>query len=107
MAETKKLYHEDAYQVEFDARVVERREIEGRPAIVLDRTAFYPEAGCQSSDRGTLGNVAVVDVVDEAGTIVHVLAAPVEADQPCAITATYGKGKPPLVGTLTIAVVPR
>jgi alanyl-tRNA synthetase len=80
MAETKKLYHEDAYLVEFDARVVERREIEGRPAIVLDRTAFYPEAGGQSSDRGTLDGVAVVDVVDEEGIIVHVLAAPIEAD---------------------------
>ncbi len=80
MAETKKLYHEDAYLMEFDARVVERRELEGRPAVVLDRTAFYPEAGGQSSDRGTLDGVAVVDVVDDEGIIVHVLAAPVGAE---------------------------
>ena len=79
MAETKKLYHEDAYLLEFDASVVERRELEGRPAVVLDRTAFYPEAGGQSSDRGTLAGVAVVDVVDAEGIIIHVLAAPVGA----------------------------
>ncbi len=80
MAETKKLYHEDAYLLEFDARVVERRELEGRPAVVLDRTAFYPEAGGQSSDRGTLDGVAVVDVVDAEGIIIHVLAAPAGAE---------------------------
>jgi alanyl-tRNA synthetase len=80
MADTKKLYYEDAYLTEFDARVVERREIEGRPAIVLDRTAFYPEAGGQSSDRGTLNGVAVVDVVEDEGTILHVLAAPVDTE---------------------------
>lgn len=80
MADTKKLYYEDAYLTEFDARIVERREIEGRTAIVLDRTAFYPEAGGQSSDRGTLNGVAVVDVVEDGGTILHVLAAPVDAE---------------------------
>ena len=80
MAETKKLYFEDAYLTEFDASVVERREIAGRPAIVLDRTAFYPEAGGQSSDRGTLNGVVVVDVVDDGGTILHVLAAQVDTE---------------------------
>ncbi len=80
MAGTKKLYHEDAYLTEFDARVIERREIEGRPAVVLDRTAFYPEAGGQSSDRGTINGVEVIDVVDAEGAILHVLAAPVDAE---------------------------
>ena len=42
MTETKKLYFEDAYLGEFEARVVERREIEGRPAIVLDRMSRRP-----------------------------------------------------------------
>ncbi len=79
MPRTKKLYHEDAYLTEFDATIVERREIEGRPAVVLDRTAFYPEAGGQSSDRGTLNDIAVLDVVDDEGTILHGLAAPIGA----------------------------
>lgn len=80
MSGTKKLYHEDAYLTEFDAKVIERREIESRPAVVLDRTAFYPEAGGQSADRGTINGVDVIDVVDAEGTILHVLAAPVEAE---------------------------
>ncbi len=80
MSGTKKLYHEDAYLTEFDARVVERREIEGRPAVVLDRTAFYPEAGGQSADRGIINGVAVIDVAADEGTIVHILSAPLEAE---------------------------
>ncbi len=80
MAGTKKLYHEDAYLTEFDAKVIERREIEGKPAVVLDRTAFYPEAGGQSSDRGTINGVEVIDVADAEGTILHILAAQLEAE---------------------------
>jgi alanyl-tRNA synthetase len=80
MAETKKLYFEDAYLIEFDARVIEKREIEGRPAIILDRTAFYPEAGGQSCDRGTIDGISVLQVVEDGEEIVHVLERAIEAD---------------------------
>jgi alanyl-tRNA synthetase len=79
MAYTKKLYFEDAYLAEFDARIVERREIEGKPAIILDRTAFYPEAGGQSCDLGTIDGIAVLQVVEEGEAIVHVLERAIEA----------------------------
>ena len=75
-AGTRRLYFEDPYLSEFEAVVLERLEREGRPAAVLDRTAFYPESGGQPSDRGTLGGVPVLDVVEEAGRVVHVLGAP-------------------------------
>jgi alanyl-tRNA synthetase len=78
MAETKRLYYEDAYLTEFDAEVVERTEREGRPAVVLDRTAFYPESGGQPWDKGELGGAAVVEVHDLDGAILHVLDRPVE-----------------------------
>ena len=78
MAETKRLYFEDAYLTEFEAEVVERTEREGRPAVVLDRTAFYPESGGQPWDRGELGGSAVVEVRDLDGAILHVLDRPVE-----------------------------
>lgn len=68
-----RLYFDDAYLTEFEAVVVERRVVDGRPAVVLERTAFYPESGGQPSDRGTLGAAAVVDVREEGGEILHIL----------------------------------
>jgi len=77
---TKRLFFDDAYLTEFDARVVERREIEGRPAIVLDRTAFYPEAGGQSCDQGTIDGIAVLQVVEDGERIIHVLERAIDTD---------------------------
>ena len=73
MLETRRLYYEDAYLMEFDAEVVEKRIHEGSPAVILDRTAFYPESGGQPWDRGTLGEVEVLKVLDLDGAILHVL----------------------------------
>ncbi len=79
-AGTRRLYFEDPYLTEFEAVVLERTEVRERPAVVLDRTAFYPESGGQPPDRGTLGGREVVDVQEEAGRIVHVLGAPLAED---------------------------
>ncbi|RLC61923.1 MAG: alanyl-tRNA editing protein, partial [Chloroflexota bacterium] len=74
---TERLYYTDSYCVHFSARVIEHLTWEGQPAIVLDRTAFYPTSGGQPADRGTLGGVKVVDVaVRDDGAVVHVLSAP-------------------------------
>ena len=70
---TERLYYLDSYLKTFQARVVGRTTIEGRPAVVLDRTAFYPTSGGQPNDTGYLSGVPVVDVVDCGETIVHVL----------------------------------
>jgi alanyl-tRNA synthetase len=69
---TRRLYHDDAYLRRFDAEVVAITTYKARPAIVLDQTAFYPEAGGQLGDRGQLGAAAVVDTQEtDDGTIVH------------------------------------
>jgi len=69
-----RLYYSDPYLTSFDATVIEALEIEGRPAVVLDRSAFYPTSGGQPFDVGTLGAARVVDVVDlEDGRVAHVL----------------------------------
>ena len=60
---TDRLYYNDAYLTAFEARVVERAE-DGR-RVYLDRSAFYPASGGQPADRGSLGGVPIVDVVDE------------------------------------------
>src|SRR5262245_23658630 len=71
---TERLYYLDPYLREFDARVVERTTHEGKSALILDRTAFYPTSGGQPYDVGTLSNVKVTDVVDtEDGRVLHVV----------------------------------
>jgi alanyl-tRNA synthetase len=57
----------------FEAEVREVRALAGRPAVVLDRTAFYPEGGGQPSDRGRLAGVPVVDVQEVEGVVLHVV----------------------------------
>jgi len=80
MPGTRKIYHDDAYLTEFEARIVERREIEEQPAVVLDRTAFYPESGGQSCDLGTIDGVEILRVEENEGAILHVLKSSVDAD---------------------------
>jgi alanyl-tRNA synthetase len=75
MSETRRLYYENAYLLEFEAALVARTDHQGRPAVILDATAFYPESGGQPWDRGRLNGVEVLEVHDLDGAIVHVLAA--------------------------------
>jgi alanyl-tRNA synthetase len=71
---TERLYYADAHRRHFAARVTERLTWDEQPAVVLDRTIFYPASGGQPADRGVLGGVEVVDVVArEDGAVVHVL----------------------------------
>ena len=57
--ETEKLYYADPFLTEFDARVLACEAEKGGYAVVLDRTAFYPEGGGQPYDTGVLGGVEV------------------------------------------------
>lgn len=74
---TQRLYYDDCYLQSFDARVIEAAD-EGR-RVYLDRTAFYPTSGGQLFDLGTLGGIAITEVIDEDDRIAHVLAAPFAA----------------------------
>jgi alanyl-tRNA synthetase len=71
---TERLYYTDATLTRFQARVL-RTEDAGR-RVYLDRTAFYPTSGGQPHDLGVLAGIQVVDVVDEAEQVAHVLEAP-------------------------------
>jgi alanyl-tRNA synthetase len=71
---TERLYYTDSYLREFEASIVDRTSHDGRPAVVLDRTAFYPSSGGQPFDTGTLGAVKVLEVIDrDDGGVLHVL----------------------------------
>jgi alanyl-tRNA synthetase len=68
---TVRLYFDDPALSDFEAQIVRRENREGRLALVLDRTAFYPESGGQPADRGTLNGAQVIDVQEDADDILH------------------------------------
>jgi len=78
--ETKRLYLDDPYQVEFEARIMERRTQKQKPELILDQTCFYPESGGQPQDRGWINDVEVVKVFEENNRIVHVLEKDTQAE---------------------------
>lgn len=65
------LFYKDEYMKEFDAMVVDCRQMKKGFAVVLDQTAFYPEGGGQPADHGTLGEARVTDVQRKDGYIYH------------------------------------
>ena len=69
---TLKLYYENAYISSFTANVVEITSAENGYDVVLDKTAFFPEEGGQSSDRGYIGDVRVIHVYEKCGVIHHI-----------------------------------
>lgn len=71
---TERLYYSDPYLKEFDAELIDTVSHEGKTALVLDRTAFYPTSGGQPYDAGMFGDVQVLDVVDaDNGRVLHVV----------------------------------
>ena len=75
---TQKLYETDAYVQEFTATVLSCAPAQGGYAVVLDKTAFFPEGGGQPCDLGTLGAAHVTDVHTDGTTITHTTDAPLE-----------------------------
>ncbi len=76
MTPTVRLYDEDAYMTSFEAQVVSCEPVGDGYAVVLDRTAFFPEQGGQTPDRGSLvlpdgSKVAVTDVQIRGDVIEH------------------------------------
>jgi len=69
---TRRLFWEDMYAREFDARV---ESAEGT-RVVLDQTAFNPRGGGLVSDTGTLARTRVLEVLKEGEEIFHVLESP-------------------------------
>ena len=84
---THRLYYDDAYLQNFEARVLACSPAEPaqgasgmQPAweVLLDQTAFYPTSGGQPNDLGLLGEAVVLDVRDEEDDIVHIVDREVE-----------------------------
>jgi alanyl-tRNA synthetase len=77
---TTRLYYQDSFLYDFDAEIREVLD-SPRPALILDRTAFYPTSGGQVFDTGWITSDAdakfrVTEVADaEDGKVVHYLEA--------------------------------
>ena len=78
---TQKLYETDAYVQEFTAAVLSCTPQGEAFAVVLDRTAFFPEGGGQPCDLGTLGGAKVLDVRTDGETVTHLTDAPLTVGQ--------------------------
>jgi alanyl-tRNA synthetase len=73
---TERLYYTDSYRTRFEACVLEVRPAAAGYSVYLDRTAFYPSSGGQPCDTGRIGDLPVVDVVDEEDRIAHLVERP-------------------------------
>ncbi len=77
---TTRIYLEDSYCREFEARIRERLLYKEKPALILDKTCFYPESGGQPHDTGWINEVRVVAVVEEGEEVIHLLEKEVAGD---------------------------
>lgn len=75
---TEKLYYENSHLFDFSARVLSCEQDGEHWHIILDRTAFFPEGGGQQADRGTLGDIPVLDAHELGDEVVHFCTAPIE-----------------------------
>ena len=70
---TRKLFHHDSYQTNFQAKIVDQYPDKGKYAVILDQTSFYPNAGGQICDSGKINGIPVIDVQELGGKIIHYL----------------------------------
>lgn len=76
---TIKLYDQNAYATEFEAKVLACEESQDGYRVILDQTLFFPEEGGQTPDKGTINGNDVLDVQIKDDVITHFVAQPLEA----------------------------
>ncbi|KUO73606.1 MAG: hypothetical protein APF77_15415 [Clostridia bacterium BRH_c25] len=70
---TERLYNNDPYLKEFEAKILEVLPFEDKYGIILDRTAFYPEGGGQPYDTGYLNEASVLQVIEKNRELLHIV----------------------------------
>jgi alanyl-tRNA synthetase len=68
-----RIYYDQPYLTEFEARVVACDRCPEGYRIRLDRCAFYPASGGQPNDLGVIGEARVLDVVGEGDEVVCIV----------------------------------
>lgn len=79
---TEKLFYENSYIQSFEAEVLACEKQEDYYEIVLDKTAFFPEGGGQSADRGFLNGISVSDAREKNGIVYHITSQPIHPGTP-------------------------
>lgn len=74
---TEKLFYEDSYMQTFEADVLACERFDDNYKVELDKTAFFPEGGGQSGDRGFLNGIAVSDTWERDGIVYHIINQPI------------------------------
>ena len=76
---TERLFDRDSKLSLFDAAVISCEMTEdGQYAVILDKTAFFPNEGGQACDTGRIGVASVISVDEKNGVIIHTVTSPVE-----------------------------
>lgn len=71
---TNKLYMENPYLREIDAKIIEKKFRDKKYYIKLDRTIFYPHlSGGQPGDKGTINGFDILESIEDNGDIIHVV----------------------------------
>ena len=73
---TERLFDLNSKLCEFDAKVISCSAAGEEYEILLDKTAFFPNEGGQTSDIGTLDGVNIKNAVERNGEIFHIANAP-------------------------------
>lgn len=79
MRRTERLFDKNSKLNIFEATVLSCKQTEnGKYAVILDKTAFFPNEGGQTCDTGKIGGISVVSVDEKDGIITHILDHPLE-----------------------------
>lgn len=78
MDATRRLFDEDPRLMTFSANVISCEKEKKMYKAVLDETAFFPEEGGQTCDKGTLAGQNIEKVIEKDGIIYHYLKSPLE-----------------------------
>lgn len=78
---TEKIYETDGMCFAFRANILSAEPDKNGYAVILDRTAFFPEGGGQTADHGTIANANVHDVQIVNDEILHYTDTLPEADE--------------------------
>ena len=79
MSRTERLFDKNSRQKNFEATVLSCDKADGGNfAIILDKTAFFPNEGGQTCDTGKIDGAVVISVEETDGIITHMTDRPLE-----------------------------